>query len=53
MYPIITISREFGSGGHSVGQKVAEEWRHEKSLERTKKYRPDLYEEYERSQKNE
>ena len=30
-----------------------EEWRHEKSLERTKKYRPDLYEEYERSQKNE
>ena len=23
-----------------------EEWRHEKSLERTKKYRPDLYEEY-------
>ena len=25
MYPIITISREFGSGGHSVGQKVAEE----------------------------
>lgn len=25
MYPIITISREFGSGGHSIGQKVAEQ----------------------------
>lgn len=25
MYPIITVSREFGSGGHSIGQKVAEE----------------------------
>ena len=25
MYPIITISREFGSGGHSIGQNVAEE----------------------------
>ena len=25
MYPVITISREFGSGGHSIGQKVAEE----------------------------
>ena len=24
MYPIITISREFGSGGHSIGQSVAE-----------------------------
>lgn len=24
MYPIITISREVGSGGHSIGQKVAE-----------------------------
>ncbi len=24
MYPIITVSREFGSGGHSVGKKVAE-----------------------------
>lgn len=24
MYPIITISREFGSGGHSIGKKVAE-----------------------------
>ncbi|MDD6350811.1 MAG: cytidylate kinase-like family protein [Lachnospiraceae bacterium] len=24
MYPIITISREFGSGGHSIGEKVAE-----------------------------
>lgn len=23
-YPIITISREFGSGGHSIGEKVAE-----------------------------
>lgn len=23
MYPIITISREFGSGGHSIGEKVA------------------------------
>ena len=23
-----------------------EKWRHEKSIERTKKYRPDLYEEY-------
>ena len=23
-----------------------EKWRHEKSLERTKKYRPDLYEKY-------
>ncbi|MCR5145475.1 MAG: cytidylate kinase-like family protein [Lachnospiraceae bacterium] len=25
MYPIITISREFGSGGHSIGEKVAAE----------------------------
>ena len=25
MYPIITISREFGSGGHSIGQAVAKE----------------------------
>lgn len=25
MYPIITISREFGSGGHSIGEKVAKE----------------------------
>ena len=24
MYPVITISREFGSGGHSIGEKVAE-----------------------------
>lgn len=24
MYPIITISREFGSGGHSIGKAVAE-----------------------------
>ncbi len=24
MYPVITISREFGSGGHSVGKKVSE-----------------------------
>ena len=24
MYPVITISREFGSGGHSIGQAVAE-----------------------------
>ena len=24
MKRIITISREFGSGGHSIGQKVAE-----------------------------
>lgn len=24
MLPIITISREFGSGGHSIGEKVAE-----------------------------
>ena len=24
MYPVITISREFGSGGHSIGKKVAE-----------------------------
>ena len=24
MYPVITISREFGSGGHSIGQQVAE-----------------------------
>ena len=23
MYPVITISREFGSGGHSIGEKVA------------------------------
>jgi len=23
MYPIITISREFGSGGHSIGEQVA------------------------------
>ena len=22
MYPVITISREFGSGGHSIGEKV-------------------------------
>ncbi len=25
MYPIITISREFGSGGHTIGEKVAKE----------------------------
>lgn len=25
MYPIITISREFGSGGHAIGEKVAQE----------------------------
>lgn len=25
MYPIITISREFGSGGHAIGKKVAEQ----------------------------
>jgi cytidylate kinase len=25
MYPIITISREFGSGGHLIGEKVAKE----------------------------
>ena len=25
MYPIITISREFGSGGHSIGEQVAKE----------------------------
>ena len=25
MYPVITISREFGSGGHSIGEKVAKE----------------------------
>lgn len=25
MYPIITISREFGSGGHSIGEKVAQQ----------------------------
>ena len=25
MYPVITISREFGSGGHSIGEKVAQE----------------------------
>lgn len=25
MYPVITISREFGSGGHSIGKKVAGE----------------------------
>ena len=24
MYPVITISREFGSGGHSIGKKVAQ-----------------------------
>ena len=24
MYPVITISREFGSGGHSIGMAVAE-----------------------------
>ena len=24
MYPVITISREFGSGGHTIGKKVAE-----------------------------
>ena len=23
MYPVITISRQFGSGGHSIGEKVA------------------------------
>ena len=23
MYPVISISREFGSGGHSIGEKVA------------------------------
>ncbi|MCR4868778.1 Cytidylate kinase [Lachnospiraceae bacterium C10] len=23
MYPVITISREFGSGGHTIGEKVA------------------------------
>ncbi|MCR5545788.1 MAG: cytidylate kinase-like family protein, partial [Lachnospiraceae bacterium] len=23
MYPVITISREFGSGGHSIGEEVA------------------------------
>lgn len=25
MYPVITISREFGSGGHTIGKKVAEQ----------------------------
>ena len=25
MLPIITISREFGSGGHSIGEAVAKE----------------------------
>lgn len=25
MYPIITVSREFGSGGHSIAEKVAKE----------------------------
>ena len=25
MYPVVTISREFGSGGHSIGEKVAGE----------------------------
>ncbi len=25
MYPIITISREFGSGGHVIGEKVAQQ----------------------------
>ena len=25
MYPIITISREFGSGGHSIAQKLADQ----------------------------
>ncbi len=25
MYPVITISREFGSGGHSIGEKVAKQ----------------------------
>ena len=24
MYPIITISREFGAGGHTIGKRVAE-----------------------------
>ncbi len=24
MYPVITISRQFGSGGHSIGEKVAD-----------------------------
>ena len=24
MYPVITISREFGSGGHDIGKAVAE-----------------------------
>lgn len=24
MYPVITINRDFGSGGHSIGKKVAE-----------------------------
>lgn len=23
MYPVITISREFGSGGHTIGEQVA------------------------------
>lgn len=25
MYPVVTISREFGSGGHTIGEKVAKE----------------------------
>ena len=25
MYPVITISREFGSGGHSIGEAVAKQ----------------------------
>ncbi|MQN01028.1 MAG: cytidylate kinase-like family protein [Lachnospiraceae bacterium] len=25
MYPVISISREFGSGGHSIGEKVAKQ----------------------------
>ena len=25
MYPVITISRQFGSGGHSIGEAVAKQ----------------------------
>ena len=33
MLPVITISRQYGSGGHEVGEKVAQkldghQWRH-------------------------
>ena len=53
MYPIITISREFGSGGHSIGQAVAKElgipltfWSHlqkgETMTDGDKVYTPDM-----------